>query len=99
MTFDTKRFAIALASAWAVWYTICVFLVAVAPQQTQAVFSFAVHYNLTGSRHITWPSFLGGLILTTAWVAMFGATIGAFFNVRSGSRIAESVAGSTPAGR
>jgi hypothetical protein len=96
MKVDTKRFAIALASAWAVWYAICAFFVAVAPEQTQAVFSFAMHYNLTGGRHITWPSFFGGLILTTAWVAVFAATVGGFFNVRSGSRSSESVAGLKP---
>jgi hypothetical protein len=97
MKFDTKRFAIALASAWGVWYTICAFLVAVAPEQTQAVFSFAMHYDLTGGRHITWSSFFGGLILTTAWIAVFAATVGGFFNARSGSRISESVAGWKPA--
>ncbi len=86
MRVDTKRFAIAIATAWAVWYTVCAFLVAVAPEQTQAVFSFAMHYDLTGSRHITWPSFFGGLLLTTAWVAAFAATVGGFFNAWNGSR-------------
>lgn len=93
MRFDTKRFAIALASAWAVWYVICAFFVAVAPEQTQAVFSFAMHYDLAGGRHITWLGFFGGLILTTAWVAAFAATVGGFFNARSGSGSAEPVAG------
>ncbi len=91
MRFDTKRFAIAVASAWAVWYTICAFLVAVAAQQAQAVFSFAMHYELTGNRPITWTSFFGGLILTTAWIAVFAATVGWFFNARSRLGIAESV--------
>ena len=89
MRFDTRRFAIAVASAWAAWYTVCAFLVAVAPQQTQAVFSFAMHYDLTGSRHISWPSFFGGLILTTDRAAVFGATAAALFNAQADSRIAE----------
>jgi len=93
MRLDPKRFAIALASAWAVWYTVCAFFVAVAPEQTQAVFSFAMHYDLTGSRHITWPSFFGGLLLTTAWVAVFAATVAGIFNTRSGSRTSEPFAG------
>lgn len=86
MRFETKRFAFAVASAWAVWYAICVSLVVVAPEQTQAVFSFAMHYDLTGARNLTWASFIGGLILTTAWVAVFAATIGWFFNSLGRSR-------------
>jgi hypothetical protein len=78
MEFDTKRFAIAVASAWSIWYTLCAFLVAVAAEQVQAVFSFAMHYDLTGNRPITWPSFFGGLVLTTAWVGAFAATAGGF---------------------
>lgn len=86
MRFETKRFAIALAAAWAVWYAICAFLVAVAPEQIQAVFSFAMHYNLTGARHLTWASFFGGLILTTAWIGVFGATVGGFVNALGRAR-------------
>jgi hypothetical protein len=97
MKLDTKRFAIALGSAWAVWYTICAFFVAVAPERTQAVFGFAMHYDLTGGRQITWPSYFGGLLLTTAWVAAFALTFGGFFNAWRGSRIAESAVGWSPA--
>ncbi|MEK7380799.1 MAG: DUF5676 family membrane protein [Gemmatimonadota bacterium] len=86
MRLDIKRFAFAVAASWAAWYTLCSFLVAVAPVQTQAVFSFAMHYDLTGARNLTWPSFFGGLVLTTAWVGVFAATVGGFFNARSSSR-------------
>jgi hypothetical protein len=86
MRFDTKRFAFAVAAAWAVWYALCSFFVAVAPAQTQAVLSFAMHYDLTGARNLTWPSFFGGLVLTTGWVGVFAATVGGFFNARSGTR-------------
>jgi hypothetical protein len=80
MRFETKRFAFAVASAWAVWYAICAFLVTVAPEQVQTVFSFAMHYDLTGARDLTWASFVGGLLLTTAWVGVFAATVGWVFN-------------------
>jgi hypothetical protein len=86
MRFETKRFAFAVASAWAVWYAICAFLVAVAPEQIQAVFSFAMHYDLTGARSLTWAGFFGGLLLTTAWVGAFAATVGWFFNSLCRSR-------------
>jgi hypothetical protein len=85
MRFDTKRFALAVAVAWAVWYAICGFLVAVAPEQVQAVFSFAMHYDLTGARHLTWASFFGGLVLTTAWVGVFAATVGGFVHLLGGA--------------
>jgi hypothetical protein len=86
MRFETKRFAFAVASAWAVWYAICAFLVAVAPEQIQAVFSFAMHYDLTGARSLTWAGFFGGLLLTTAWVGAFAATVGWFFTSLGRSR-------------
>ncbi len=93
MRLDTKRFAFAVATAWAVWYAMCSFLVAVAPAQTQAVFSFAMHYDLTGARNLTWSSFFGGLILTTAWIAVFAATVGGIFNARSNARSSERTPG------
>lgn len=93
MRFDTRRFAFAVAAAWAVWYAICYFFVAVAPEQTQAVLSFALHYDLTAVRHVSWAGFFGGVLLSSAWIAVFAATIGAFFNGRSASRIAEPFAG------
>ena len=86
MRFETKRFAFAVASAWAVWYTICVSLVVLAPERTQAVFSFAMHYDLAGARNVTWAGFFGGLLLTTVWVAIFAATVGWFFNSLGRSR-------------
>ncbi len=92
---DIKRFAFAVAASWAAWYAICSFLVAVAPVQTQAVFSFAMHYDLTGARNLTWPSFFGGLVLTTAWVGVFAATVGGFLNAWSGSRTSDPSGGRT----
>jgi hypothetical protein len=88
---------IALASAWAVWYALCAGFVAVAPVQTQAVFSFAMHYDLTGARPMTWSGFFGGLGLTTAWVAVFGGTVAWFFNAANRSRIPEVSGGAKPA--
>lgn len=93
MRLDTRRFAFGVAAAWAVWYTICSFLVTIAPAQTQAIFSFAMHYDVSGARNLTWPSFFGGLGLTTAWVGVFAATVGGFFNAWSGSRISDLTVG------
>ena len=80
MRFDTKRFALAVAAGWALWYAICYFLVAVAPDQTQAALSFAFHYDLSAVRNVSWGGFLGGLLLSSAWIAVFATTIGGFFN-------------------
>ena len=80
MRFDTKRFAFAVAAGWAVWYAICYFLVAVAPEQIRAALSFAFHYDLSAARPVSWVGFFGGLALSTAWIAVFAATIGGFFN-------------------
>lgn len=80
MRFDTKRFALAVAAGWALWYAICYFFVAVAPEQTQAALSFVFHYDLSTVREVSWGGLLGGLLLSTAWIAVFAATIGGFFN-------------------
>lgn len=86
MRFDTKRFAFAVAAGWAVWYSICYLLVAVFPEQIQAVLSFAFHYDLNGARPVSWGGYLGGLVLSTAWIGFFIAIIGWFFNSFGGSR-------------
>ena len=86
MRFDTKRFAYAVAAGWAIWYAICYFLIAVAPVQTQAVLSFALHYDLSAVRNVSWGGFFGGLLLSTAWIAVFAATIGGLFNALGGDR-------------
>ncbi len=86
MKLDTKRLVMAVAAGWAVWYAICYFFVAVAPDQLQAVLSFAFHYDLSAARPVSWGGFFGGLLLSTAWIAVFAATIGGFFNAFGGSR-------------
>lgn len=80
MRLDTRRFAFAVAAGWAVWYAICYSLVAVAPEQIQTALSFAFHYDLSGARNVSWGGFFGGLLLTSAWIAVFAATIGGFYN-------------------
>lgn len=86
MRFDSKRFAFAVAAGWAVWYALCYFLLVVAPDQLQAVLSFALHYDLKAARPVSWGGFVGGLLLSTAWIAVFAATIGWFFNAFGGSQ-------------
>ena len=86
MRFDTKRFALAVAAGWAAWYAVCYFFVVVAPDQAQAVLSFALHYDLNAARPVSWGGFFGGLLLSTAWIAVFAATIGGFFNAFGGPR-------------
>jgi hypothetical protein len=47
----------------AVSYVLCALFVALAPGDTSRLFSFIFHIDLTGlARHVTWPSFLGGLV-------------------------------------
>ena len=86
MRLDTGKLAVAAMLAWAAWYTICAFLVAVAPNQTQDVFSYVFHYDLAGARPITWTSYLAGMISTTAWVGAVIASVGWCFNWLSKAR-------------
>lgn len=86
MRLDTGKLAVAAMLAWAAWYTICAFLVAVAPTQTQDVFSYVIHYDVTGARPITWTSYLTGMIATTAWAGAVIASVGWCFNRLSKAR-------------
>ena len=80
MKFTVGRLAWAAALAWAGWYTICAFLVAVAPTQFQSVLSYVFHYELAGSRPITLGSYLLGMIGTGVWVAAVAATFAGIHN-------------------
>jgi len=66
MRLDTKRFALAVATAWALRYTLCYLFVTVAPAEPQAVLSFALHYDLNAPRDVSWAGFAGGLLISTA---------------------------------
>jgi hypothetical protein len=53
----------AVAFVSAASYAVCAAFVAVAPQATSHFFSWVMHVDLSGlARHITWSSFLGGVI-------------------------------------
>lgn len=86
MRVNTKRVAFAVAAGWAAWYAVCYLLVVVAPDQTRAVLSFAFHYELSGDRNVSVGGFLGGLLLTTVWIAIFAATVAGIFNGLGESR-------------
>lgn len=59
----------------AISFIVCAFFVAVAPEATSRFFSFVFHVDLTSlARHITWGSFLGGILCFSFGVAVhFGA--------------------------
>ncbi len=86
MRLDVRRLAWSTMLVWAGWYTICAALVAIAPGQLQSVLSFALHYELTAGRAITLGGYLGGMLLSTAWIGLFGATIGWCYNALRADR-------------
>lgn len=59
----------------AISFLACAFFVAVTPEATSQFFSYVFHIDLTGlARHITWGSFLGGILCFSFGVAVhFGA--------------------------
>lgn len=80
MKLDTGKLAFAVMLAWAGWYTICALLLAIAPAETQAAFSYALHYEMPSNRPISFFSYLGGLVSSTVWVGLFIGSIGWVFN-------------------
>lgn len=93
MKVDFRKLGMASALVWAAWYTICAFLVAVAPTETQAVFGYLMHYELTGARPISWASYLVGVVVTSGVVGLFVASIGWCFNTLASRSAAGLMAG------
>src|SRR5262249_3519224 len=90
MKLDFGKLATASAVAWAVWYSLCALLVALAPAQTQGVFSYVLHYDLSGGRRITWGSYCVGVVATRVWVAFVILTVGWVLNIIDKPSVASS---------
>lgn len=81
MRLNTGAFATAVAAVAATLFTICAFFVALAPAATLAVFSYALHIDLTGlTRPISWLSFGAGLFAVTATAGIAAAAVAAIYN-------------------
>ena len=80
MRLDPRAFALASAGIAGLWFTICAFFVAIAPEATAAVLSFVFHYNLDVPRPLTVGSFFGGLVLFSAWVGAFVGLVAWLYN-------------------
>jgi hypothetical protein len=64
-------------------------LLAIAPAETQAAFSYALHYDMPSNRPISFFSYLGGLVSSTVWVGLFIESIVWVFNRLSRSGTVE----------
>ncbi len=83
MKLNSGALATAVGGVVGALYTICAFFVAVAPEATIAVFSYALHINLTGlGRPISWLSFCAGLFAVTITATLAAAAVAAIYNRR-----------------
>lgn len=80
MRLDTRAFALASAGIAGLWFTVCAFFVAIAPEATSALLSFVFHYNLEAPRPLTLGGFVGGLLLFSLWVGTFAGMIAWSYN-------------------
>jgi hypothetical protein len=81
MRLDPRAFGIAAGAVAAVTYVICGLLVAVAPDATQATFSYIMHADLTGiTRPISVASFAVGLVIFGAFVGLCGYFTARLYN-------------------
>jgi hypothetical protein len=74
MKLNVWAFGRVVGLASAVFFTICAFFVAIAPQATPEVIEYLLHINLSGlARSITWGSYVAGVLAigigTTLWAA------------------------------
>ena len=76
MRLDTPALTKAVGATAAVAYSVCAFLVAVAPRPFTRAVGYVAHADLSGlTRSLTWGSFLVGLIAwTLACVGVVAAT-------------------------
>ncbi len=76
MKLDAKALALAAGVVGALWFIICAFFVAIAPEATAAVIGFVVHYPVAAPRPLTLGSLIGGFLTFSAWIAAFFGLIG-----------------------
>ena len=72
----------------AISYAICAAFVALVPQTTTRFFGWMMHIDLTGlARHITWGSFLGGILCYSVIIGLLaGASAWAYNRLSVGMR-------------
>jgi hypothetical protein len=74
MELNKNKFAFSAASVMGIWYLVCAFIVAVAPQLGATLFSWMVHLVNLETTSITWGTFFAGLVeililsYLTGWV-------------------------------
>lgn len=84
MKLNVWAFGIAVGTAIAAAFTICAFLVAVAPEATAAFIGYLLHINLFGlTRPITWASYFAGVIAVGIWTALWAAATAKIYNLAS----------------
>jgi hypothetical protein len=74
MRIDPRAFGSAAGMTAAILFVICAVAVATAPGSTTSAAGFLFHVDMSGiTRHLTWVSFLGGLV---TWSLGTGLTFG-----------------------
>lgn len=74
MELNKNKFALSAAGVMGIWYLVCAFIVAVAPEVGNTLFSWMVHLVNLEVATITWGAFFGGLVeililsYVTGWV-------------------------------
>lgn len=80
MKLSVQAMALAGAIVTAVFFAVCVFLVAVVPETVRFI-GFVFHLDLTGiSRAPTWASSLVGVAFLAVYVGLFGGILAAVYN-------------------
>ena len=81
MRLNTRLLGFATAMAAAATFTICSIIVAMAPGALSAFVSYALHIDITGiARHITFPSFLVGVLFVAIAGGGFVVVVASVYN-------------------
>ena len=92
MSVNSKCLACSAGLIAAASFAVCAFFVAVAPAATTAAFSYVMHIDLSSlNRHISWSSFLVGMVIFASVVALHAGLVGWLYNAFSRKDAAPSV--------
>jgi len=81
MKFKVWSFGFAVGIAVAAAFTICAFLVAIAPEATAQTIGYLLHTNLSGlTPAVTWPSYIAGVLAVGIWSALWAAIAARIYN-------------------
>jgi hypothetical protein len=82
MELKAFAFGFAVGIVAATSFTVCSFVVAVAPEATAELIGYLLHINLADlTRSLSWASYFGGVVAIAVWTGLWAAAAAKIYNL------------------